>query len=365
MSQQASQLQRSLTSASHPTGLSAKTKKKTPCVICEKVIVEGTQKVKGHDAVKCEGECQGWMHRSCAGLSTVLFQRISDPSNVEPFSCSYCARLDYQNQIQSLKSTIAELNLKIGTLEGAKQQMSLSDVLQSDLRKDVPFSCSSPDQPVKITSLVIPKRVNQRETGMADRKFNIVVYGIEECEAGTKKHERLVHDNHEIFSLINSIDSSIPESSVQDCIRLGSYANDRSRPVLTKLSRTCDVSSILFQRGKLRGSGKAIKADLSKADRQVNRLLMDRRWSLIQSGTDRSEIKIKGGSIFVNKKRLGSVINGVFVEHKLNDVEDDRLSKSRTSTSPPPATQDASKVNHESEDVNHTSESGHPDSQPD
>ena len=130
--------------------------------------------------------------------------------------------------------------------------------------------------------------------------------------------------------MISSIDSNISESSIRDCTRLGKFSGDRCRPILAKLSRSCEVSSILSQRGKLKGSGLSVKADLNKEDRKIDQLLMSRRWSLIQSGTSRQLIKIKGNSILVNNVKKGSVTGGVFIEsepesNQLSDIEDQSL----------------------------------------
>ncbi len=41
---------------------------------------------------------------------------------------------------------------------------------------------------------------------------------------------------------------------------------------------------------------------------------MKLRWDLIQSGTDRDNIRIRGNSIYVNDLRKGSVVNRVLVD---------------------------------------------------
>ncbi len=64
--------------------------------------------------------------------------------------------------------------------------------------------------------------------------------------------------------MIAMIDTTIPESSIQEYIRLGKYSGEKHRPILLKLSRTCEVSSLLSQRKKLKGSGLSVKADLSQ-----------------------------------------------------------------------------------------------------
>ncbi len=220
--------------------------------------------------------------------------------------------------------------MKIATLESS----NISNVSQEGRDKDFPSFAdvvrSSDPKSISSTSLKSnhPNDSATRGVSDLDRKFNIVVYGIKECVTGQNRHSRLIQDSNEVASTISSIDSNISESSIRDCTRLGKFSSDRCRPILAKLSRSCEVSSILSQRGKLKGSGLSIKADLNKEDRKIDQLLMSHRWSLIQSGTSRQLIKIRGNSIFVNNVKKGSVTGGVFSESEsnlLSDTEDQSL----------------------------------------
>ena len=44
------------------------------CPICLDKIAEDSDDTDGHDAIFCEGACDAWVHRRCAGLSKTLFQ---------------------------------------------------------------------------------------------------------------------------------------------------------------------------------------------------------------------------------------------------------------------------------------------------
>ena len=50
------------------------------CVVCDKEINDDTE-----DSIFCEGECQGWIHRVCAGMSQKIFQTLDNPDT--PFLC--------------------------------------------------------------------------------------------------------------------------------------------------------------------------------------------------------------------------------------------------------------------------------------
>jgi len=47
--------------------------KPTACLICEEPILKADEHCVGDDAVFCEGDCQGWLHRQCAGVTHPAF----------------------------------------------------------------------------------------------------------------------------------------------------------------------------------------------------------------------------------------------------------------------------------------------------
>ena len=147
-----------------------------------------------------------------------------------------------------------------------------------------------------------------------DRKFNIVVYGIDECSKGTPKNERLNHDLDKVTSIITKGENSISPLSIRDLVRLGKYHEQlkQPRPLLVKLNRSIDASALLLKARSLPKTIR-IKPDMSQADRLVESLLLKERWSLIQNSIDRKVIKIRSNKIFVHKKLHGQVKNSTFV----------------------------------------------------
>ena len=79
----------------------------TDCLVCEKVISEPDYKNDGHDAVFCEGDCQGWIHGQCTGLTRPAFDKLGQ--STIPYLCSFCALTKQQNKIYSLKDAIKTL----------------------------------------------------------------------------------------------------------------------------------------------------------------------------------------------------------------------------------------------------------------
>ena len=60
-----------------------------------------------------------------------------------------------------------------------------------------------------------------------------------------------------------------------------------------------DVISVLSNLGANVDKTIAIKPDMSCEEKQKEALLLKERWSLLQSGVNKADIKIKSGSIFV------------------------------------------------------------------
>ena len=166
------------------------------------------------------------------------------------------------------------------------------------------------------------KEFNAKKSTVSDspeHKFRFVMYGIKEQPKGSTRHSRLVQDSNDVADVIRKLDDSIPDHSIQDCTRLGKFSEEKSRPILVKMSHSCEVSSILAQRRKLKDSpGITIKPDLSLTDRRIDSILLKERWNLMQSGISRDQIRIKGNTIFVCNAKHGTVVNFEFKQSKDN-----------------------------------------------
>jgi len=54
-----------------------------------------------------------------------------------------------------------------------------------------------------------------------DRKFNVIVYGIQECPKGTPKHARSESDLKSVISVLSKVDNSVKSQSIKDVYHLG------------------------------------------------------------------------------------------------------------------------------------------------
>ena len=144
---------------------------------------------------------------------------------------------------------------------------------------------------------------------------NPVTYGVEECPPKTPKSVRLKSDSNAVSKVFSSMDVHIEPNQVVDCFRLGKFKSNQSRPrpILVKLQRTIDATTILANRTSL-SSPIFIKPDMSPAEQKIESILLKEIWLLIKGGFDRKSIKISSvnHSIYVNNQVFGRVVNSQF-----------------------------------------------------
>ena len=285
------------------------------CPICEENIVG--------ESIQCDGVCNSWLHRRCAGLSKTAFERASKSD--DKFFCPMCRLTNQEKEIGLLKGNVASLEHKLNSI--LDKVNVLDDQINQVVPNNIPPAMPSSKSPTPSSySHAVSKHTNSRESVPNDstttppsnsrksnRKSNLVIFGVPESDKGTPRHIRTRHDIEHAGAILSTIDPVITDTLIADSFRLGKFKVDQSRPLLVKLTRTSDVQSILMGRKKLASKpGIAIKPDLSPEERGIESLLLKERRTLIDSGVARSVIKLSGKSLLVNKKRFGSVSNGVF-----------------------------------------------------
>ena len=239
-----------------------------------------------------------------------VFLEVYKESEV-PFYCPYCTYQRQEKEITTLKSTIDVLQLELTELRSSSNTNTIAVTEEPSQPSYAHITQSVSDESsVQPGSSTVPHIIIRSP----DRKFKIVVYGIAECTKGSQKHVRLSKDTESVSELLNSMDTGVTTHSIQDCIRLGRYSESKNRPILVKLSRAQDVSSILSKRYKLTSiPGISIKADMFREERITESILLSQRWKLITDGVLRANIRIRGKSLYVNKKIHGTVTNSVYV----------------------------------------------------
>ena len=176
---------------------------------------------------------------------------------------------------------------------------SFSNLITNSVPSSLPATFSSSDSsclnyvPASSSnqfSNVKPRLQPSVVAGSEDRKLNVIVYGIPECKQGLHYKQRFTSDLNSVSSLFGQSDLNIPSSSIKDCHRLGKFSpsNGRSRPVLVRFNSCSVVMQIFANRSSF--APYVVKPDLSPAERSRERILLKERWTLYQSGVDKSAI---------------------------------------------------------------------------
>lgn len=307
--------------------------KGTVCAICLQIIIERSNVSDGEDSIFCEGACQRWLHRSCAGLPDPAFDLIRNSD--ESFYCFPCAMAVHKSEVKELRSVVDALSKELTDLKSSiaspvvNNQLLYSDVVSfnsdnagsSTARAATPLAPGAllPRAPRSGPPLGDPSSSGPRSpsmskaSGVNDRKYNIVIHGLAECPKGTPRRDRISMDEQAIVESIKPQVSLFSPLNIRDCFRLGSYVEDNvhPRPILATLTRASDVSLVLSKRFS---NGIYVKPDLSPEVRHAQYILRKERNSLIaQSNVDRKSISIRGSHIYIGERLHGRVMGGALV----------------------------------------------------
>ena len=188
------------------------------CLICEKPILEASDHCEGEEAVFCEGSCQGWIHRICTGVTRPAFEKLGEPDT--QYLCSHCMLISQSKEINKLANIIKHLNANV---------ISLTETITS-LQSYVTSHPTAPEQSGNAEIIVTATNKSNQENLQQDCKFNVVVYGIDECPKGTPRHEHSGLDLSNVAKTITKVDENVNPLSIPDLRRLGKYQELSSRP---------------------------------------------------------------------------------------------------------------------------------------
>ena len=289
----------------------------------------------------CDGACKSWLHRRCAGLSSTAFKEVADSH--KPFLCPYCRFSAQDNLIALLKTSIDTSKSEISSFKeqiptSATRPASSNENSTKNIEGNIPTATRDIDQ---VSSNKPRGRGPYTQMNGTDRsndpnrKYHLVIYGLNEHDKGTPHHTRLTRDSNSALEIMSALNPSVSEQSICDCIRLGHYSANNRRPLLVKLTWACDVATILSHRANLsQFPNITIKPQMSAEERRVESVLLKERRSLILNGTSRKLIKIRGNRLFVSNRPSGQVINEKFVPISQDHSTQPNTAASPSSTNP-------------------------------
>lgn len=100
---------------------------------------------------------------------------------------------------------------------------------------------------------------------------------------------------------------------------IGKYSEQRTRPLSVRFARSCDAATVLSNRHKIPKEDHPnvfIKPFMSISERKTESTLLKERRTLIDSGVERRFIRIRGNSIYINKTKVGSASEDIFIRNQ-------------------------------------------------
>jgi len=137
------------------------------------------------------------MHRQCASLTAEAFTKPGESN--EPFYCLHCTGASHKQEINILKEQDKSLITKIDSLLTAHSSVPTENIDTPNTKK-VQSPSLHDKNPSKILS--------------SDRKFNLVILGIDESPTGTNRSERVKYDVESSVSILSKLNSDINSTSI-------------------------------------------------------------------------------------------------------------------------------------------------------
>ena len=192
-----------------------KEKQQPICLICEVEIIESSVDVLGDDAVYCEGDCKGWLHRKCVCMSKLLYDKISKSD--DPYYCPNCIVAKQSEEIFQLRNQMKDLSVALAGMKVLEQKVADLETELSMIRNRPTFSNPIPSASVPSTPAINSSISQQKNTDVSnDHKFNLVIYGIPECSSSSKRFERLQLDQRNVLKELSNLDDSINSSCIKN-----------------------------------------------------------------------------------------------------------------------------------------------------
>ena len=70
----------------------------------------------------CDGHCNTWLHRGCAGLSKTAFKKVTESN--DPFSCTCCYLSQHKGELIALRTTVNKMTSELASLSSALKEIA-------------------------------------------------------------------------------------------------------------------------------------------------------------------------------------------------------------------------------------------------
>jgi len=200
------------------------------------------------------------------------------------------------------------LNTQIGKIIEQSKQNSVIDNLKNKIeslekRLESEIKCkNNPTSPIT-TDASSSHNVKNTDSMV---KFRVRLSGLPEPNSDLKFMDRQKEEQAAILNIMKFI--NLENVPISDSFRIGKYKaeNKQPRKILITFSSVWDRRKVVSNAHLLKDYKHQIyiSPELTVADKAIEKTLMQKRWELIQSGTDKKLLKIKNLKLYNNGEEV-------------------------------------------------------------
>ena len=253
------------------------------------------------NCVKCS-DCGKWFHQGCTNLPENVFAALGKIKGLF-WKCDTCG----DNVVTAAEDQLQQL------IQETKTNVSSFDVMKHELLNEVKAIKQSMTtflerMNLKLESAHVQNTKNRPETAPTvskkpadDNKHNTQLKFIGVAESAEKYNlNQKLNDKDAVDKNLADIGLNAKSS---DCMRLGKFAEDKKRPILVTFDSVWDariclskaIENRLFETNQI-----LIVRALSREEQDIEKAILKKRFELIQSGIDRSQLKIRNLKLYNN-----------------------------------------------------------------
>ena len=167
----------------------------TTCVVCCQTLHP-----RKDEALFCDGRCQQWLHRYCSSVSVEAYKSIQ--ADGSRFFCYDCYRRNKDEQLSLLEQTVLELKAEISLIKSSRTgAVDSPQPAEKTYASATAANSESIHRESRTTTML--------RADHTDRKYNIILYGADECPPGSFRASRLESDLNNAVSVLSSIENTI------------------------------------------------------------------------------------------------------------------------------------------------------------
>ena len=176
------------------------------CCVCCKTVEDGKD-----EALLCEGLCQKWIHRYCAGVTVDQYEELS--SSEQPFLCFTCCRTQHQQQITELRGEVEALRFEFAQLKAQLQPPRPLKSSKELVEHCPPISAEREDTPVNGSWQPVEKKRRPRKRDCS----NQVALQSMEAKASSSVSLATSNENNKPVGKIKVVGARIVWGTLRAC----------------------------------------------------------------------------------------------------------------------------------------------------